>query len=73
MAEQSAHSSVLQASAPIPDSQVPVSGPNFDRPHSLDELLSAYATIGFQASSLGKAVDIVNEMVRRLDREVLTG
>lgn len=64
MADPSAHSSVLHASAPVPDSQVPVSGPNFDQPHSLDQLLSAYSTIGFQASSLGKAVDIVNEMVR---------
>lgn len=64
MADPSAHSSVLQASEPVPESQVPVHGPNFDRPHSLDQLLSSYATVGFQATSLGKAIDIVNEMVR---------
>ena len=57
------HGAVLAPSEPVPSSSVAVSGPNFEREHSLDQLLESYSRIGFQASSLGKAVDIVREMV----------
>ncbi|KAI0308527.1 Deoxyhypusine synthase, partial [Amylostereum chailletii] len=41
---------------------VSVQGPNFDEPLSLDGLLGSYERIGFQANSLGKAINVVNGM-----------
>lgn len=60
------HTSVLAPSDPnaIPASSVPVQGPDFEKEPSLNELLESYSRIGFQASSFGKAVEIVREMVR---------
>lgn len=60
---ESAAASVLAPSDPIPSSSILVQGPNFDNEHSLQQLLESYNRIGFQASSFGKAVDIINEMV----------
>lgn len=59
----SAAAAVLQASDPIPDTFVSVQGPNFEKPLSLTQFLQSYERIGFQANSLGKAIDIVNKMV----------
>jgi deoxyhypusine synthase len=42
---------------------VSVEGPNFDIPMSLQDLLGSYERIGFQATSLGRAIEIVNRMV----------
>ena len=39
-------------------------GPNFDERPTLETLLDSYERIGFQANSLGKAINIVNKMVR---------
>ena len=61
---QGAAAAVMMHSEPVPDSAVPVVGPNFDDPMSLQQLLDSYTRIGFQANSLGKAMDIVNKMVR---------
>lgn len=58
-----ASAAVLQPSEPIPEHAVSVQGPNFDEPLSLQEFLKSYERIGFQANSLGKAIDIVNRMV----------
>lgn len=58
-----ASAAVLQRSDPIPDTAVSVQGPNFDAPLSLQGLLQSYERIGFQATSLGKAIDIINKMV----------
>lgn len=58
-----ASAAVLKPSDPVPESAVSVQGPNFDSPPSLDDLLESYKRIGFQANSLGKAIDIVNKMV----------
>lgn len=60
----SASAAVLQPSDPIPDTAVSVQGPNFDAPLSLQDFLQSYKRIGFQANSLGQAIDIVNRMVR---------
>lgn len=60
-----ASSAVLQRSEPIPDNAVPVQGPNFDAPLSLRQFLQSYEQIGFQANSLGKAINIVNHMVKQ--------
>jgi deoxyhypusine synthase len=59
-----ASAAVLKPSDPIPDDAISVEGPNFDLPLNLASLLESYKRIGFQANSLGKAIDIVNKMVR---------
>jgi deoxyhypusine synthase len=58
-----ASAAVLKPSEPMPEFAVSVEGPNFDVPVTLDNLLDSYARIGFQAHSLGRAIDIVNKMV----------
>ncbi|KAG8930039.1 Deoxyhypusine synthase [Tulasnella sp. 418] len=57
-----AASAVLGKSEPVPENSVPVQGPNFDKPIGLQEFLRSYETIGFQATSLGRAIDIVEKM-----------
>ena len=59
-----ASSAVLKPSEPMPDFAVTVEGPNFDEGMTLEKLLDSYKRIGFQANSLGKAIDVVNQMVR---------
>lgn len=59
-----ASAAVLKPSDPVPDFAVSVEGPKFDEGMSLQKLLASYTRIGFQANSLGKAIDIVNKMVR---------
>ena len=60
-----AASAVLVKSEPIPEDAIPVQGPDFDKPLGLQEFLRSYETIGFQATSLGRAIDIVEKMVSR--------
>jgi deoxyhypusine synthase len=62
---QDASAAVLKPSEPVSDDAVTVQGPNFDEPQTLDTLLGSYERIGFQANSLGRAIDIVNKMVSR--------
>ncbi|KAI0711074.1 Deoxyhypusine synthase [Cerioporus squamosus] len=57
-----ASAAVLKPSDPVPDFAVSVEGPNFDEEMSLQKLLASYTRIGFQANSLGKAIEIVNKM-----------
>ncbi|KAG1754000.1 Deoxyhypusine synthase [Suillus paluster] len=57
-----ASAAVLQPSEPISDSAISVQGPDLDQKPSLQELLKSYERIGFQASSLGRAIDIVDRM-----------
>lgn len=59
-----ASAAVLMRSEPIPDGTLEIQGPNLDLPLDLHQLLASYARIGFQASSLAKAIDIVDKMVR---------
>ena len=58
-----ASAAVLKPSEPVPDAAVSVEGPNFDQDLSLAQLLESYKRVGFQASSLAKAIEIVNKMV----------
>jgi deoxyhypusine synthase len=60
---QDASAAVLKPSDPVPDDAVYVQGPDFEKDLDLDGLLASYNRIGFQAHSLGKAIDIVNKMV----------
>ncbi|KAJ8583764.1 Deoxyhypusine synthase [Rhizopogon salebrosus TDB-379] len=57
-----ASAAVLQPSEPVSDSAISVQGPDFEKKPSLQELLKSYERIGFQASSLGRAIEIVNRM-----------
>ncbi|KAK0548221.1 Deoxyhypusine synthase [Tilletia horrida] len=57
-----AQAAVLKPSVQLPDSTPIIQGPNFDDPQTLQSLMNAYATVGFQATALSKAVDIVNDM-----------
>lgn len=59
-----AAAAVLKRSEPLPETAISVQGPDLDKPLSLEDLLRSYERIGFQATSLGKAVNIVNQMVR---------
>lgn len=63
MATNEAHASVLTPSEAIPENAVHVKGPDFSKPIDLAGLLTAYETIGFQATGLGRAIEIVEEMV----------
>ena len=58
-----ASAAILLPSSPMPDSAVSVQGPDFDSPHSLQAFLKSYERIGFQATSLGRAINTVNRMV----------
>ncbi|OZJ05572.1 putative deoxyhypusine synthase [Bifiguratus adelaidae] len=53
---------VLMQSVAMPADAVKIQGPDFNSPQSLSDLLTSYKTVGFQASALGKAIDIVNKM-----------
>ncbi|KAF3924493.1 hypothetical protein ABW21_db0208878 [Orbilia brochopaga] len=57
---------VLVHSAPMPEGSVKVKGIDFndfaDKPITVNELVRGMSNMGFQASSLGKAVEIVDKM-----------
>ncbi|KAF8655248.1 hypothetical protein AX16_003151 [Volvariella volvacea WC 439] len=58
----SVSAAVLQPSEALPESSLSVKGPNFDNNLTLQQLLASYERIGFQATSLGRAIEIVNKM-----------
>lgn len=57
---------VLMESVPVPDDFVKVEGINYDDASATDmrasDLINSMKTMGFQASSLGQACDIINNM-----------
>lgn len=57
---------VLKQSVPVPDDYVKVEGIDYSKPESRNmkakDLIASMATMGFQASSLGKACSIIDEM-----------
>ena len=57
-------SAILQPSDPVPEDAMSVQGPNFENPLDLQQFISSYERIGFQANSLGKAIHIINKMAR---------
>ena len=59
-----AHSSVLVQSEALPADAVHVRGPDLSRPIDLHTLLAGYETIGFQATGLARATQLVEEMVK---------
>ena len=58
---------VLKPSEPVPADAKEVQGIDFDdfaqRSITVDELVGGYARMGFQATAIGEAVRIVNDMV----------
>ena len=66
-APSGAQNAVLKPSDPVPEGAVPVKGLDFDafadRNVTVAELVQSMTNMGFQATSIGQAVDIVNGMV----------
>ncbi len=58
-----AKTSVFQKSSPL-KSEIEVSGYNFNKGINYEELFSSYKTMGFQASNLSKAIEIINNMIK---------
>lgn len=62
-----ARDAVLKPSAPVSSEAVAVHGIDFDqyrdRDVTVNELVAAMATSGFQSSAIGEAVRIINDMV----------
>lgn len=54
---------VLVESTEIPASTPKVKGYDFEHGVNYDDLLRSFATMGFQATNFGKAVEEVNKMV----------
>jgi hypothetical protein len=66
-APQTATAAVLMPSEALPAGSKEVHGVDFNQFHgrniSVDDLVSCMSNMGFQASALGEAVRIINEMV----------
>jgi len=56
---------ILKPSEAVPESSISVRGPQFDKQYNLQDFF--YQQIGFQATSLSRAIEIVNHMVRHRD------
>ena len=69
-APSGATNAVLKPSDPVPEGALPVQGVDFDdfrnRNMTVPELLAGMTNMGFQASSIGQAVQIVDGMVCKL-------
>ncbi|KAI9266840.1 deoxyhypusine synthase [Phascolomyces articulosus] len=57
-----AESAVLVKSVEMPEDAVLIQGPDFNQKLSLSDIMGSYKTMGFQASGLGEAIDIIKEM-----------
>lgn len=69
LAANKAKDAVFVTSDPVPEGAQPVQGIDFnlhqDRGISVVDLVEGMTNMGFQASAMGDAVRIINEMVRR--------
>lgn len=61
-----AQGAVFQQSAPVPDSFVEVTGIDYSKDNAYNmravDLVNSMKTMGFQASSVGEACDVINDM-----------
>lgn len=64
MASEAAKEAIFVASQPFEG--IKISGPDFNRPYELQELLKSYETIGFQATGLARAIELIDKMVSLL-------
>ena len=66
-APSAAAQAVLVASEPVPEGVEQVKGVNFnaynDRDITVAEMVDAMGSMGFQASAVGEAAQVINEMV----------
>lgn len=66
-APAAATDAVLKPSEPVPEGAKEVQGIDFNeyasRAITVEELVGGYATMGFQATAVGEAVRIINDMV----------
>ena len=58
-----AKTSVFQKSIPL-NTSIPISGYDFNKGINYSEIFSSYKTMGFQASNLSKAIEIINNMIK---------
>lgn len=58
----SARKAVLVQSTPLNDG-IEVKGPDFNEPQTIQSIVSRMASVGFQATNLSRAVNIINEML----------
>ena len=66
----STQAAVFVTSTEMPKDSVVIKGPDFNQTVTLDSLLSTFITSGFQASAIGRAIEIINEMrLWRLSQE----
>ncbi|CAG8462300.1 2256_t:CDS:2, partial [Paraglomus brasilianum] len=72
-APAAATEAVLVRSVSMPDTAVTVEGPDFNKDLSLHELLEKYTRVGFQATSIGRAIKVINDMItwRLVDDPIL--
>ena len=54
---------VLLRSEPMAEGTPEIQGHDFEKGRDLDAILGSFATSGFQATNLGQAIALVNEMV----------
>lgn len=59
-----ASASLFVQSAPVPSHFERVQGPNFEEPQDINSLLASFTNVGFQASGVAKAVEIIEKMRR---------
>jgi deoxyhypusine synthase len=72
---QSAHTIVLTDSSPLDEEmkRTVIRGPNMNDPlFNLSDMFAAYSSVGFQASAMGEAISIINEMIERKQRDGCT-
>lgn len=62
MASQAAKDAIFVPSQPFEG--IRIQGPDFNIPIELNDLLKSYETIGFQATGLSRAIELINKMVR---------
>lgn len=57
-----AHASVLTPSEALPEDATHVKGPDFNEPIDLFSLLEGYERIGFQATGLARAIQVIEKI-----------
>jgi len=62
-ASSSAQAAVFAPSTDLPEGTTRIKGPDFDQPQDLHGLLGAFGSIGFQATGVSKAIEIIEKMV----------
>ncbi|KAL5034400.1 Deoxyhypusine synthase [Batrachochytrium dendrobatidis] len=61
---QMASQAVFVASAPIPENAILIQGYDFNQGVDYEKLMASLFTTGFQATSLGEAIQITNDMIK---------